>query len=125
VKLRVASRIQRALDSGRPVVALESTVITHGLPRPENLQLAADLEAEVRQAGAEPATIGVLGGELVIGLEADELHALEKVDEPTAYKIANLRPQDRDELRALYAQERYSLSGDELDEILNVVDQYA
>jgi DNA-directed RNA polymerase subunit F len=55
----------------------------------------------------------------------DQLRELEKVDEPTAYKIANLRPLDRDELRALYAQERYSLSGDELDDILDIVRQYA
>jgi DNA-directed RNA polymerase subunit F len=54
----------------------------------------------------------------------DELLELEKVDEPTAYKIANLRPRDRDELRALYAQERYSLSGEELDSVLEVVAQY-
>lgn len=54
----------------------------------------------------------------------DELLELEKVDEATAYKIANLRPQDRTELRALYAQERYSLSGEELDEILEVVAKY-
>ncbi|WP_435349639.1 RNA polymerase Rpb4 family protein [Haloarchaeobius sp. HRN-SO-5] len=54
----------------------------------------------------------------------EELQELEKVDEPTAYKIANLLPQDRTELRALYAQERYSLDGDELDEILNVVAKY-
>jgi DNA-directed RNA polymerase subunit F len=61
--------------------------------------------------------------------EADEfveqLRGLEKVDEATAYKIANLRPLDRDELRAVFAQERYSLSGDELDDILNIVKQYA
>ncbi|ACV48779.1 MULTISPECIES: RNA polymerase Rpb4 family protein [Halomicrobium] len=55
----------------------------------------------------------------------DQLRDLEKVDEATAYKIANLRPLDRDELRSVFAQERYSLSGDELDEILNVVKQYA
>ncbi|WP_435332710.1 RNA polymerase Rpb4 family protein [Haloarchaeobius sp. TZWWS8] len=55
----------------------------------------------------------------------EDLLELEKVEEPTAYKIANLLPQDRTELRALYAQERYSLSGDELDEILNVVAKYA
>ncbi|WP_255191740.1 RNA polymerase Rpb4 family protein [Natronobeatus ordinarius] len=54
----------------------------------------------------------------------DELQELEKVDEATAYKIVNLLPQDRGELRALYAQERYSLSGDELDEILNVIVRY-
>ena len=55
----------------------------------------------------------------------EELRELEKVDEETAYKIADLLPRDRDELRAVYAQQRYSLSGDELDEILNVVAQYA
>jgi DNA-directed RNA polymerase subunit F len=54
----------------------------------------------------------------------EQLQELEKVDEATAYKIANLRPLDRDELRAVFAQERYALSGDELDEILNVVKQY-
>lgn len=77
VKLRISPRIQGALDADRPVVALESTVITHGLPRPENLQLATDLEAEVRGAGAEPATVGVLAGELVIGLEPAEIRALD------------------------------------------------
>ncbi|MFP8954758.1 RNA polymerase Rpb4 family protein [Natrialbaceae archaeon A-arb3/5] len=55
----------------------------------------------------------------------DDLQDLEKVDEPTAYKIANLLPRNRDELRSVYAQQRYSLSGDELDEILNVVARYA
>ena len=54
----------------------------------------------------------------------DELLELEKVDEATAYKIADLLPQDRDELRAVFAQQRYSLSGDELDDILNVVAKY-
>ena len=53
-----------------------------------------------------------------------ELQELEKIDEATAYKIANLLPQDRDELRAVFAQERYSLSGDELDDVLNVVAKY-
>jgi DNA-directed RNA polymerase subunit F len=54
----------------------------------------------------------------------ERLLELEKVDEPTAHKIVDLAPRDRDELRAIYAQERFSLSGDELDEILNVVKQY-
>lgn len=54
----------------------------------------------------------------------DDLQELEKVDEATAYKITNLLPRDRDELRSVYAQQRYTLSGDELDEILNVVAQY-
>ncbi|SDJ54459.1 RNA polymerase Rpb4 family protein [Natronorubrum texcoconense] len=54
----------------------------------------------------------------------DDLQELEKVDEATAYKIANLLPRNRDELRSVYAQQRYTLSGDELDEILNVLAQY-
>ena len=54
-----------------------------------------------------------------------ELLELEKVDEATAYKIANLLPEDRDELRSVFAQERYSLDGDELDEVLDVVAKYA
>jgi len=55
----------------------------------------------------------------------EELQELEKVDEATAYKITELLPQSRDELRAVYAQERYTLDGDELDEILDVVAKYA
>jgi DNA-directed RNA polymerase subunit F len=54
----------------------------------------------------------------------EDLLELEKVDEPTAHKIADILPKDRDELRAVYAQERYTLSGDELDDILNVVAKY-
>ncbi|WP_254768294.1 RNA polymerase Rpb4 family protein [Salinilacihabitans rarus] len=54
----------------------------------------------------------------------EELRELEKVDEATAYKIANLLPRNRDELRSVFAQQRYSLSGDELDEILDVVARY-
>jgi DNA-directed RNA polymerase subunit F len=55
----------------------------------------------------------------------EELAELEKVDEATAYKIADLLPADRDELRSVFAQERYSLSGEELDEVLDVVVKYA
>jgi DNA-directed RNA polymerase subunit F len=54
----------------------------------------------------------------------EELLALDKVDEPTAYKITDILPKDRNELRAVYAQERYTLSGEELDDILNVVAKY-
>jgi DNA-directed RNA polymerase subunit F len=55
----------------------------------------------------------------------DRLEELDKVDEKTAHKIADLLPRDRHELRSVYAKERYSLSGEELDEILNVVAEYA
>ena len=55
----------------------------------------------------------------------EELRDLEKVDGATAYKVANLLPADRDELRSVFAQERYSLDGDELDEVLDAVAKYA
>jgi len=55
----------------------------------------------------------------------EELRDMEKVDGATAYKVANLLPADRDELRSVFAQERYSLDGDELDEVLDVVAKYA
>lgn len=54
-----------------------------------------------------------------------ELRELEKIDEPTAYKIADLLPESRDELRAVFAKERYALDGEELDEVLDVVAKYA
>jgi pseudouridine-5'-phosphate glycosidase len=73
---RIHPTVQEALCEGRAVVALESTVITHGLPRPQNLALAEALERTVREAGAVPATVGLIGGEVVIGLSPDELNHL-------------------------------------------------
>ena len=68
--------VAAALDAGRPVVALESTIITHGMPWPRNLEVARMVEQVVRDAGAVPATIAVLAGQLHIGLTAAELEAL-------------------------------------------------
>jgi pseudouridylate synthase len=68
--------VARALDDGDPVVALESTIITHGLPRPENLQAALEFERTVADCGAVPATIAVLDGIAHVGLEPDELERL-------------------------------------------------
>jgi len=76
VSLRIAPPILQALSAGRPVVALESTVVTHGLPRPRNLALARRLEAVVREAGAAPATVGVLEGRVVVGLTDRELELI-------------------------------------------------
>ncbi len=74
--LRVALPVRAALDAGRPVVALESTVIAHGLPYPTNLEVALGMEAAIRAAGATPATIALLDGQIVIGLDADEIMRL-------------------------------------------------
>jgi pseudouridine-5'-phosphate glycosidase len=71
--VHVAPDVRAALDSRQPVVALESTVISHGLPYPHNLELARSMEAEIRAVGATPATIGVVGGVPTIGLSANEL----------------------------------------------------
>lgn len=78
--LRVSKPVLDAISAGEPVVALESTVITHGLPRPRNLEAGMRLEEVVRSAGAMPATVGVLGGTLVVGLDADELAHLAAAD---------------------------------------------
>ncbi len=68
--------VQTALAAGAPVVALESTLIAHGMPWPHNLETGRRLEAEVRRHGAVPATIAVLGGRLKVGLSAAELEGL-------------------------------------------------
>lgn len=68
--------VAAALAAGRPVVALESTIISHGMPYPQNVEMARDVEAVVREHGATPATIAVLGGRLKIGLTPDELELL-------------------------------------------------
>lgn len=68
--------VAEALATGVPVVALESTIISHGLPRPQNLQVAREIEAEVRAAGAVPATIAILDGEACIGLDDAALHRI-------------------------------------------------
>lgn len=80
VNIRIAPRIATALADNRPVVALESTVITHGLPSPSNLELARNVEAEIRAQGAEPATVGILAGEAVIGLSEAETEQLSGAD---------------------------------------------
>ena len=68
--------VTEARASGRPIVALDSTIITHGMPWPQNVQTAREVEAEVRAAGAVPATIAVMGGRIHVGLTDAELEAL-------------------------------------------------
>jgi pseudouridine-5'-phosphate glycosidase len=74
--LNIAPEVDDALRHQRPVVALESTVIAHGLPRPQNLQTAQRLQEVVRETGATPATIAILHGKLTIGLSDDQINAL-------------------------------------------------
>jgi pseudouridine-5'-phosphate glycosidase len=74
--LNIAPDVAAAVRDGRPVVALESTVIAHGLPRPQNLQTAQRLQEVVREAGATPATIAIIDGKLSVGLTEDQINAL-------------------------------------------------
>ncbi len=74
--LTVSSSVQTALDSAQPVVALESTIITHGMPFPQNLETARAVEDVVRQNGAVPATIAIIEGRLMVGLSPSDLEDL-------------------------------------------------
>jgi pseudouridine-5'-phosphate glycosidase len=74
--LDIHPEVAQALAERRPVVALESTIISHGMPYPQNVETALQVEAEVRSHGAVPATIAIIGGRLKAGLGADEIEAL-------------------------------------------------
>lgn len=76
-----SKEVLRAKSENKPIVALETTVITHGLPHPLNLELAQDMEREVREQGAVPATIGVVGGRVCIGLAGEQLETLAKAED--------------------------------------------
>ena len=83
----VSSAVVEALENNKPVVALESTVITHGLPYPQNLSIAQEMESEVTQRDVVPATIAVLDGKVHVGLDADELERL--ATEQDVHKISS------------------------------------
>ncbi len=76
--LEMLPEVSGALATGAPVVALESTIVTHGMPYPQNMEMAAGVEALIREGGAVPATIAVMDGRLKIGLDAGELEKLAK-----------------------------------------------
>jgi pseudouridylate synthase len=86
--VRIHPEVSDALAGGRPVVALESTIISHGLPRPDNLRVAREIEEAVRSGGAVPATIAIVGGEPQVGL--DDV-ALRRVAEGDAVVKASVR----------------------------------
>ncbi len=78
--LRLGAEAKKAQETGQPVVALESTIISHGMPYPRNIETAREVETVVRDAGAVPATVAVIGGEMVAGLSDGELEFLAKSD---------------------------------------------
>ena len=82
--LDVAPEVQAALDAGKPVVALESTIISHGMPYPKNVETAMLVEKTIRENGAVPATIAVIGGRLKAGLSYEEIERLGKAGHDVA-----------------------------------------
>ncbi len=96
----LSDEVRTALDEGRPVVALESTVIAHGLPYPTNIEAAQAMEGAIRAEGAVPATIGLFQGHIVIGLSAAQLEQLASAGQANVVKVS------RRDLAVVLAQRR-------------------
>jgi pseudouridine-5'-phosphate glycosidase len=90
--MKLAPEVADALAAGRPVVALESTIVTHGIPRPRNLELAREVEEAVREGGALPATIAMVAGEVRVGLDDDTLAAVAQRDDVAKCSVSDLAP---------------------------------
>lgn len=91
--LRIAEPVARALARHRPVVALETTLVTHGLPHPQGVEAALALEAAVREEGAEPVTIGVLDGAVRVGLDAADLERMATARNTAKVNLGNFAAQ--------------------------------
>ncbi len=87
MKIQYSPEVEKAIKDHQPLVALETAVLTHGLPIPQNIELSLSLEDEVRQAGAVPATVGLLDGELHVGLTLQEVERLGQA-EPGTRKVS-------------------------------------
>lgn len=88
--IKLSAEVSAALKAGKPIVALESTIISHGLPRPSNLEVALECERIVRDASAVPATIALLDGKILVGLERSELEAIANRDDISKASIRDL-----------------------------------
>jgi len=90
--IRYADDVHAALAQNAPVVALESTIISHGLPRPDNLAVARKIEQVVRDNGAVPATIAMIGGQITCGLDDDQLVRIATADDVAKLSVRDLAP---------------------------------
>jgi pseudouridine-5'-phosphate glycosidase len=88
--IRYGDEVARARRDGTPIVALETTIVSHGLPRPDNLRVARQIEQAVRDSGAVPATIGMLGGQLVVGVDDAQLTRLASGDEVAKLSVRDI-----------------------------------
>src|SRR5688572_11820847 len=84
--LEILPEVQEALDNNHPVVALESTIISHGMPYPQNVQMALDVEEEIRKHGAIPATISIIDGKCRVGLSPWQIEHFGK--EKAVWKVS-------------------------------------
>ena len=88
--IKLSAEVSAAIKAGKPIVALESTIISHGLPRPSNLEVALECERIVRDAGAVPATIALLDGKILVELERSDLEAIANRDDISKASIRDL-----------------------------------
>ncbi|MEV6631247.1 pseudouridine-5'-phosphate glycosidase [Actinoplanes sp. NPDC051470] len=88
--IQYGEHVTRARRDGRPVVALESTIISHGLPHPDNVRVAHEIEQAVRDNGAVPATIGMIAGELIVGLSAEQIDHLAQPGDTAKLSVRDL-----------------------------------
>ena len=88
--LQLAPEVADALAAGRPVVALESTIISHGMPYPQNVEMATEVEGIVREHGATPATIAILDGRLCVGLSPEQLEVLASDEDVAKVSVRDL-----------------------------------
>lgn len=88
--LKISPQIEQGLEAGEPVIALESTVITHGLPKPVNLDLANQMEEQARSIDVEPATIALLNGQVRVGLNTEELEDLALAEDVLKVSIRDM-----------------------------------
>lgn len=76
--MKINKEVEKAIKEGKPVVALESTIISHGMPYPKNVECALAVEKVIRENGAIPATIGIIDGEPIIGMTPEEIEIFGK-----------------------------------------------
>ena len=84
--LSFSKEVTEAMKAGKPIVALESTIISHGMPYPQNVEMANTVEQIIREEGAVPATIAIMDGKIKIGLEPEELELLAKTGQDVFIK---------------------------------------
>ena len=87
---RLGSQVKEGIEEKKPIVALETTLIAHGLPIPINLETADKLENLVRKKGAVPATIGIMNNEIIVGMTDDEIRNLAESEDTVKVNLSNI-----------------------------------